>query len=164
MRSVVVMGVSGSGKTTVGIALAEALGMAFADGDDLHPPSNIAKMAAGTPLTDDDRWPWLDAVGAVLADGATVVACSALRRAHRDRLRLAAPDLRLVFLHGSRALLAERMGHRVHFMPIDLLDSQLATLEPPAPEERALEYDVTATVGEIVSDAAARLGGPEPAP
>src|SRR5688572_15692276 len=103
------MGVSGSGKTTVGQRLAEALGVRFADADALHPPANLRKMAAGIPLTDDDRWPWLDAVGAELAGGGVVVACSALRRAYRDRLRAAAPGARFVFLHGDRELLEQRM-------------------------------------------------------
>lgn len=150
------MGVSGSGKTTVGEALAARLGVRFADADALHPRANVDKMAAGIPLTDDDRWPWLDLVGAELAGGDVVVACSALRRAYRDRLRRAAPGLRLVFLHGSPALLAERMGHRPgHFMPTSLLDSQLATLEPPAPDENALHFDVAESV-DAIADAAAR--------
>lgn len=147
------MGASGSGKTTVGSALAAALGLRFVDADDLHPAANVEKMAAGIPLTDDDRWPWLDAVGAVLADGPVVVACSALRRAYRDRLRAAAPGLRIVYLHGSRALLAERMGHRDHFMPVELLDSQLATLEEPDPDERAVVLDVAHPVEQLVADA-----------
>lgn len=151
------MGVSGSGKTTVGSALAAALGRRFVDADDLHPPANVEKMAAGVPLTDDDRRPWLDAVGAVLAEGGVVVACSALRRAYRDRLRAAAPGLRLVFLHGTRELLAERMGHRDHFMPVTLLDSQLATLEEPGPDEHPLSFDVARPVDEIVADAAEAL-------
>jgi gluconokinase len=151
------MGVSGSGKTTVGIALADALAVRFVDADDLHPVSNVEKMAANIPLTDDDRWPWLDDVGRVLADGAVVVACSALRRAYRDRLRMAAPALRLLYLHGSRDLLAERMRHRDHFMPVALLDSQLATLEEPDADEHALSYDIALSVGEIVADAARHL-------
>jgi gluconokinase len=163
-RPVVVMGVSGSGKTTVGMSLAARLGLRFSDADDLHPPSNLAKLSAGIPLTDDDRWPWLDAVGGVLADGEVVVACSALRRTYRDRLRVAAPDLRLVSLHGSRSLLAERMGHRDHFMPVALLDSQLATLEAPDDDEEALVYDVARPVDEIVADAAARLTDDGPVP
>jgi len=152
------MGVSGSGKTTVGEALAAELGLRFVDADALHPHANVEKMAAGIPLTDDDRWPWLDAVGAVLADGPVVVACSALRRVYRERLRAAASELALVYLHGDPALLAERMGHRPgHFMPASLLESQLATLEPPAPDEHALSYDVASPVDDIVRDAARRL-------
>src|SRR3982750_3854146 len=144
MGSVVIMGVSGSGKTTVGAALAVRLGLRFVDGDALHPEANVAKMAAGTPLTDDDRWPWLDAVGAVLADGQVVVACSALRRVYRDRLRAAAPDIQFVYLRVPRDVLEERMSHRAHFMPVTLLDSQLATLEPPEPDERAITIDAAA--------------------
>ena len=153
------MGVSGSGKTTVGSALAARLGLRFVDADDLHPAANVEKMAAGIPLTDEDRWPWLDAVGAVLADGPVVVACSALRRVYRDRLRAAAPALRLVYLHGSRELLAERMGHRDHFMPVALLDSQLATLEVPGPDEDAIALDIAAPVDAIVAGAVEGLKG-----
>ena len=151
------MGVSGSGKTTVGTALAAALGMRFVDADDLHPASNVDKMTAGHPLTDADRWPWLDAVGAVLADGEVVVACSALRRSYRDRLRVAAPELALVYLHGDRELLAARMQRPGHFMPVTLLDSQLDTLEPPTLDERPLTFDVAEPVDVIVTAAVALL-------
>lgn len=147
------MGVSGSGKTTIGERLAAALDMRFVDGDSLHPVSNVEKMTAGIPLTDEDRWPWLDAVGAVLAEEGVVVACSALRRTYRDRLRGCAPDLRLVYLHAPRELLAERMSHRDHFMPVDLLDSQFATLEEPAPDEHAIAIDVAVTVDKSVAAA-----------
>jgi gluconokinase len=151
--SVVVMGVSGSGKSTDGQALAARLGIPFTDGDDLHPAANLRKMTDGIPLTDADRWPWLDAVGAVLAEGAHVVACSALRRAYRDRLRAAA-RFDLVYLHGTRELLAERLGHRTgHFMPATLLDSQLATLEAPGPDEHPIALDVARPVDELVEDA-----------
>jgi gluconokinase len=159
VNSVVVMGVSGSGKTTVGERLAAVLDLPFADADDLHPQANVDKMARGIPLTDADREPWLDAVGEALAAARVVMACSALRRAYRDRLRAADPGLRLVYLHGRRELLAERMGRRDHFMPVALLDSQLATLEEPGPDEAALSYDVERQVEEIVADAAARLSG-----
>jgi gluconokinase len=157
--SVVVMGVSGSGKTTVGMALAARLGVPFTDGDDLHPAANLRKMTDGVPLTDADRWPWLDAVGAVLAEGAHVVACSALRRAYRDRLRAAAPDLRVVHLEVPREVLEERMTHRAHFMPVALLDSQLATLEPPGPGEGALTVDATDPVDDLVTEIATWLEG-----
>lgn len=147
------MGVSGSGKTTVGERLAAALGLRFVDGDSLHPAANVEKMHAGIPLTDDDRWPWLDAVGAVLAQGDVVVACSALRRAYRDRLRARAP-FALVYLRGDRTLLAGRIGHREgHFMPASLLDSQLATLEEPSADEHAITLDVAATPEQLVEAA-----------
>jgi gluconokinase len=154
------MGVSGSGKSTVGEALAAALAVPFVDADALHPPANVEKMAAGVPLTDDDRWPWLDAVGALLAHPPVVVACSALRRVYRDRLRTYAPELRLVYLHGTRELLAERMSHRDHFMPLTLLDSQLATLEAPDADEDALRCDIARLVDEIVADLAGMLTSP----
>lgn len=157
-RPVVVMGVSGSGKTSVGAALADALGLSFVDADALHPAANVAKMAAGIPLDDDDRAPWLDAVGRVLAAGPVVVACSALKRAYRDRLRAAAPDLQLVFLDGGRELLAMRMvGRPDHFMPASLLDSQLATLERPSSDEHPMTVDVLASVTEIVTSLAERM-------
>ena len=157
-RPVVVMGVSGSGKTTVGAALADAFGLRFVDGDALHPAANVAKMAAGIPLDDADRAPWLDAIGAVLAAGPVVVACSALKRAYRDRLRAAAPGLQLVFLDGDRALLASRMTARPgHFMPASLLDSQLATLERPEPDEHALTADIARPAEEIVTALAERM-------
>jgi gluconokinase len=157
-RPVVVMGVSGSGKSTVGAALADALGIPFVDGDALHPAANVAKMAAGIPLDDADRAPWLDAIGALLARGPVVVACSALKRAYRDRLRAAAPSLVLVFLDGSRELLADRMAARPgHFMPPALLDSQLATLERPALDEHALTADVAEPVPGIVASLVASL-------
>ena len=142
----VVMGVSGSGKTTVARALAHRLGCNFAEGDDLHPAENIAKMAAGRPLTDEDRWPWLAAVAewiAVQADAGQngVVSCSALRRAYRDRLRRS--DVTFVYLRGDRASIARRLADRTdHFMPAALLDSQFATLEPPTADERHIDVDI----------------------
>jgi len=124
----------------------------------MHPAANVAKMAAGIPLDDADRAPWLDAIGAVLADGPVVVACSALKRAYRDRLRAAAPDLQLVFLDGAPALLASRMAARPgHFMPTSLLDSQLATLERPDPDEHALTVDIARPADEIVTALAERM-------
>lgn len=143
---IVVMGVSGCGKSTLGLALAQALGVPYIEGDALHPPRNVALMAAGTPLTDADRAGWLDVIGERLAqagDQGAVVACSALRRIYRDRLRAASPDLRLVHLHGDPALLAERIGQRTgHYMPPALLPSQLQTLEPPDPDEAAITLDI----------------------
>lgn len=145
------MGVSGSGKSTVGAALAAALGLPFVEGDELHPAANRRKMAAGRPLTDEDRAPWLDVIAEALADGPVVVSCSALRRVYRDRLREAAPDLVLVFLHGTRERLAARLGARRHeFMPSTLLDSQLATLEEPDADEHALSFDIRLRPAEIV--------------
>ncbi len=138
---IVVMGVTSTGKSLVGAALADALGGRFVDGDDLHPAANRAKMARGEPLDDADRAPWLDAVGATLADGAppVVVACSALRRLYRDRIRAHAPDAVFVHLTGAPATIARRMAAREgHFMPVSLLASQLATLEPPDPDERVV--------------------------
>ena len=130
------MGVSGCGKSSLGAALATALALPFTDADDLHPAANRAKMAAGQPLTDNDRWPWLQAVGAVLAAEAGVVACSALRRSYRDLLRAAAGPVQFLHLVAPREVITERLAaRRGHFMPIALLDSQLATLEPLAPGE-----------------------------
>lgn len=152
------MGVSGSGKSTVGVALADALGLPFVEGDALHPSANRRKMAAGRPLTDEDRAPWLDAIAEVLADGPVVVSCSALKRAYRDRLREADPALVLVYLHGTRDLLASRLGSRTHeFMPTTLLDSQLATLEEPAADEETLPFDIELRPDEIVDLAVHRL-------
>ena len=153
---IAVMGVSGSGKSTVGSLLAAALKLSFVDGDDLHPPENKKKMAAGVALNDADRVPWLDAIAAVLARGSVVVACSALKRRYRDRLRAGAPELRLIYLQGTPELLAERLSARQHeFMPAKLLDSQLATLEEPGSDEGALAVDVALAPGEIVSRAVA---------
>lgn len=157
-RVVVVMGVSGTGKSTIGRALAEALGLAFVEGDDLHPESNVAKMAAGIPLTDADRAPWLDRIAAEM-DHPVVVACSALKRAYRDRLRLAAPDLALIYLHGDATLLAGRIeGREGHFMPSSLLESQLAALEEPAPDENAIPVNVALRPDEILELVTHRLG------
>jgi gluconokinase len=151
---VVVMGVAGVGKTEIGRRLAARLEVAYADGDAFHPAANVAKMAAGTPLTDDDRRPWLAAVGAWLAghdpDGG-VVSCSALRRAYRDVLVAAAP--RVVFLHlaGDPDLIRTRMERRDHFMPPSLLASQLAALEPLAPDEDGVTLDVAEPPDAIVA-------------
>jgi gluconokinase len=146
------MGVSGSGKTTVGTLLAAALGTQFIDADSLHSDANRQKMAAGIPLTDADRAPWLTAVGEILARGDVVVACSALRRRYRDQLRAAAPDLRLIYLQGDRALLAQHLAGRHHeFMPPELLESQLATLEPPDDDEHAIVATIDRSPADIVA-------------
>ncbi|MGI8433347.1 MAG: gluconokinase [Nocardioidaceae bacterium] len=142
----VVMGVSGSGKSTVGEVLAKRLSLPYADADDFHSPANVAKMQAGQSLTDEDRQPWLEAIGHWLefhAPAGAIVTCSALKRSHRDVLRRFAPDLRLLFLSGDRKLLTERMGSRQgHFMPSSLLQSQLDALEPPDEDEVAVEIEV----------------------
>ncbi len=160
---IVVTGVSGSGKSTVGALLAEHLGGRFLDGDSLHPAANVAAMAAGQPLTDADRWPWLDAIGAwidkqIQAGRTAVVACSALRRAYRDGLRAGRPGLRLVYLRGSAELIRSRLAGRTgHFFPASLLDSQLATLEEPTPDEGVLVLDIGPAPGQLVLEIEARL-------
>jgi carbohydrate kinase (thermoresistant glucokinase family) len=152
----VVMGVSASGKSTVGRLLAQARGATYLDGDDFHPPENVARMAAGQALTDADRQGWLAALSARLAQARTagegvVLSCSALKRHYRDVLRQGAPGLKLVVLHGSRELLAARVAARTdHYMPPSLLDSQLATLEVPQADESALAFDVALTPQQIV--------------
>ncbi|WFB09016.1 gluconokinase [Streptomyces sp. LX-29] len=163
-RVVVVMGVSGTGKTTVGTLLAEALGVPYAEADDFHSSANIAKMSAGVPLDDEDRAPWLDAIGAWAREhsgpGAHggVVSCSALKRAYRDRLRQAAPDLFFVHLTGDHDLIAERMAARQgHFMTATLLDSQFATLEPLQPDEPGIALDITPDPAVITGQALAAL-------
>lgn len=155
------MGVSGSGKSTIATPLASALGLHFIDGDSLHSPASVAKMRSAIPLDDDDRWPWLDRIGACLADAqrwpqGVVVACSALKRAYRDRLRAAVPGLRFVFLDGSEALIESRLAQRHgHYMPDSLLASQLRTLEPPGADETdVLNVAIDRPVEEIVHEAA----------
>jgi gluconokinase len=158
-RRVVIMGVAGCGKTSVGEALGRLLAVPYTDGDALHPAANVAKMSAGVPLTDDDRWPWLDAVARRLRDGAPlIIGCSALRRAYRDRIRAGAGGpVRFVHLSGSRAVIAARMAARKgHFMPPALLDSQFATLEPPGPDE-AITIDIDQPLDAIVAQIGARL-------
>ncbi|WP_229502683.1 gluconokinase [Pseudoduganella guangdongensis] len=153
----VVMGVSGSGKSSVGAALAEALGVRFVEGDDYHCPANIAKMRAGVPLTDADRAAWLSSLAAEISAAAVagqglVLSCSALRRRYRDRLRAADPGLRFAHIHGARELFAQRMQARgSHFMPVALLDSQLAALEPLQPDEAGLTLDAQDAPAELVA-------------
>ena len=153
-RRVVIMGVSGCGKSSVGAGLAARLGLNYRDGDDLHPPENVAKMRAGMPLTDADRWPWLDRVGQVLlAEAPVIVGCSALKRAYRDRIRTAAGGpVTFVHLDGSQEVIAARMALRQgHYMPLSLLDSQFAALEPPAAEE-AITVSIDQPLDAIVAD------------
>lgn len=157
------MGVSGVGKSTVGALLAAALRVPFADADAFHPAANVAKMRAGTPLTDDDRWPWLDAIGAWLDahPAGAVVTCSALKRVYRDRLLAARPAVRLLYLHGEPALVMARQAAREgHFMPASLMASQYATLEPPGAEEGALALALDAPPEAIVAAALAALTAP----
>lgn len=158
---VVVMGVAGTGKTTIGPLLAARLGVPYAEGDDFHPQANIDKMSAGIPLGDEDRWPWLDAIGA-WADGRRglggVVSSSALKRSYRDRLRATAPGIVFVHLTGDRKLIEGRMSHRQgHFMPATLLDSQFATLQPLQPDEAGVAVDVSGSPEEITERAAKAL-------
>lgn len=153
--AIVVMGVAGCGKTTVGRAVADALGWPFLEGDELHPPANIAKMTAGFPLEDEDRWGWLDAIAERIvatrrAGGRLVVSCSALKRRYRERLCGPTGRVLFVHLHGDRATILARMaGRSGHFMPVGLLDSQFAALETPGSDELCLGCDVTAPPEEI---------------
>ena len=161
--ALIVMGVSGSGKSTIAEHLAARLGWRCVDGDLFHPPANVAKMSAGHPLTDEDRWPWLRAIAAEIdrlsAGGErAVVACSALKRAYRDILVHGRDDVRIVFLDGTRDLIAKRLAARKgHFMPPGLLDSQFTTLEPPQPGERPITVSIDAPVEAIVNDAIRQL-------
>ena len=158
----VIMGVAGSGKTTIGEALAHAISATYVDGDQLHPGANIAKMSAGIPLADADRWPWLARVGEILKPGTTpvIVGCSALKRAYRDFIteRAGAPVL-FIYLDGSRELISRRMHERTgHFMPTKLLDSQFAALEVPGKDENAIAVPIGAPLEAIVADITAKLG------
>ncbi|ODN69530.1 gluconokinase [Methylobrevis pamukkalensis] len=164
---IVVMGVSGCGKTTVAEALAARLGGSYLEADRLHLPASVARMAAGIPLTDEDRWPWLEAVAAAAAEARprpVVVACSALRRAYRDLLRARLGPVRFVHLAGSRETIAARLaGRSAHFFDPALLDSQFATLEPPGTDEDAVTLDVTLPPARLVDEALAALASPAPA-
>jgi gluconokinase len=161
--AIVVMGVSGCGKSTVGMEIARRLGWDFRDGDAFHPPANVAKMRSGAPLTDDDRWPWLDAIAAEVLgrEGRgdhVVIACSALKRAYRDRLRAARSAVRFVHLDGSFALISARMKARKdHFMPASLLESQFAALQPLAPDEDSVTVPVDAEPAVIAERAISAL-------
>jgi gluconokinase len=157
------MGVSGSGKSTIASKLAERLGWTFEDGDSFHPESNVAKMHAGQPLTDDDRWPWLQAIADEIdrvckAGGHVVMACSALKHAYREILVHGRSDIRIVFLDGSQALIADRLARRKgHFMPPGLLNSQFKTLEPPQADEHPFTVSIDAPVETIVDNIVAQL-------
>jgi gluconokinase len=159
----IVMGVSGSGKSTIAESLAERLAWSYEDGDKFHPPGNVAKMKAGQPLTDNDRWPWLIAIAdeidrVRLAGRHAVIACSALKRAYRDVLVRGQSDVRVIFLNGTQALIAGRLARRKdHFMPPGLLDSQFATLEPPDAGENPVTVSIDASVDAIVDDIVRQL-------
>jgi gluconokinase len=161
--ALIVMGVSGSGKTTIAAKLAERLGWTFEDGDRFHPASNVAKMRAGQPLTDEDRWPWLQAIADEIDrvarnSGRVVIACSALKRAYRDLLVHGRDDVRIVFLDGTKALIADRLARRKgHFMPPGLLDSQFTALERPVENEHPITVSIDAPVEVIVQNIVAQL-------
>ncbi|WP_328313799.1 gluconokinase [Streptomyces sp. NBC_00442] len=159
--TIVVMGVAGTGKTTIGPLVAARLGVPYAEGDDFHPAANVAKMSAGIALDDADRGPWLDAIGAWAHGRAGlggVVSSSALKRSYRDRLRAAAPGIVFLHLTGDRALIERRMAERKgHFMPAALLDSQFATLQPLGADEAGVAVDVSGTPEDIAERAAAAL-------
>jgi gluconokinase len=157
-HALIVMGVSGSGKTTIGEQLAARIGWRYEDADTFHPAANVAKMSAGHPLTDEDRWPWLRAIAdeidrASAAGERVVIGCSALRRVYRDVLVHGRSDIRIIYLEGTQALIAGRLGERKgHFMPPGLLTSQFKTLEPPAPDEHAVTVSIDAPAETIVDD------------
>jgi gluconokinase len=161
---VIVMGVSGVGKSTVAKGLSTVLGWTYAEGDAFHSAANVARMASGEPLTDDDRWPWLRAIGAWLdeqieAGSPSVVTCSALRRAYRDLLREGRPEVSFLHLGAGEDLVADRMSHRVdHYMPVSLLHSQYDTLEPLQPDEPGVSIPVDGTASEVLRRALAALG------
>jgi carbohydrate kinase (thermoresistant glucokinase family) len=154
--ALIVMGVSGAGKTTIGEILAARLGWPYEDADTFHPASNVAKMSAGQPLTDEDRWPWLKAIAAEIdracaAGEHIVIGCSALKRSYRDVLMQGRTDVRVVYLDGTQTLIADRLSHRKgHFMPPGLLISQFAALEPPTPDEQPVTVSIDAEVEVIV--------------
>jgi gluconokinase len=162
--ALIVMGVSGSGKSTVAAGLAQQLSWTFEDGDRFHPKSNVDKMSAGHPLTDEDRWPWLQAIADEIdrvchAGGHVVIACSALKRAYRDILVHGRDDVRIVFLNGSQNLIADRLSKRKnHFMPPGLLDSQFKTLEPPQAVENPITVSIDAPVETIIGNIVDQVG------
>jgi len=160
------MGVAGAGKSAVGAALAKALGVTFVEGDAYHPAMSVQRMAAGIPLTDADRLPWLQALAARLREAeeagtGLVVTCSALKRSYREVLRTGSASVKFIYLHGDRELLAMRLAQRrEHFMPPSLLESQLVALEPPTPEEEAWAYNVRCSPREIVAAVIERISAP----
>jgi gluconokinase len=162
--ALIVMGVSGSGKSTIAEKLAQRLGWTYEDGDRFHPASNVAKMSAGHPLTDEDRWPWLQAIAdeidrACKAGEHAVIACSALKRSYRDVLVHGRRDIRIVYLNGTQELIADRLAERKgHFMPPGLLASQFKTLEPPGADENPVIVSIDASVEEIVDDTISQMG------
>lgn len=161
--ALVVMGVSGSGKSTIADRLAIRIGWRFEDGDSFHPPSNVAKMHSGQPLTDEDRWPWLRAIAAEIdrtcgTRERAVIACSALKRTYRDILVHGRDDIRIIFLDGTQELIATRLAARKdHFMPPGLLASQFKTLEPPTPDERPITVAIDRSVDTIIEDIVTQL-------
>ena len=161
--ALIVMGVSGSGKSTIGEKLAQRLGWNYEDGDKFHPASNVAKMSAGQPLTDEDRWPWLQAIANEIdrvcdAGEHIVIACSALKRAYRDVLMHGRGDVRIIYLKGTEELIASRLALRKgHFMPPGLLASQFKTLEPPDSSENPVTVSIDASVETIVDDIVRQL-------
>lgn len=167
-QRIVVMGVCGSGKSTVGRGLAAALAVPYVEGDELHPADNVQRMASGIALTDADRRHWLQQVAQALADArarsaGVVVACSALKRSYRDQLRVAAPDVRFIHLAGGRELIEQRLAARQgHYMPASLLQSQLDTLEPPGDDEGALTLTIDRNPEALVAEALQRLTGRSP--
>ena len=162
--ALIVMGVSGSGKSTIAENLAQRLGWTYEDGDKFHPASNVAKMSAGHPLTDEDRWPWLQAIADEVdrvckARDHAVIACSALKRSYRDVLVHGRRDVRIVYLNGTQELIADRLAQRKgHFMPPGLLASQFKTLEPPSADENPVIVSIDASVKEIVDDTVSQMG------
>ena len=162
--AIVVMGVAGSGKTTIGEKLAERLGWTYEDADKFHPAANVAKMSAGHPLTDEDRWPWLQAIADEIdricrESEHAVIGCSALKRAYRDVLVHGRNDVRIVYLDGTQELIARRLKARKgHFMPPALLDSQFSILQPPGPDEHPVTVSIDAPVEAIVDHILRKLG------
>lgn len=161
-QRIVLMGVAGCGKSSVGAALAPALGAQYRDGDDLHPPHNIAKMRRGEPLTDTDRWPWLTRVGRALADDPPmIIGCSALKRSYRDHItQQATGPVLFIHLSGTRPVIETRMRARKgHFMPPALLDSQFATLQAPSPDEAAITVDIDQALDAIITNILSQIKG-----